>query len=531
MDGQVTFADIELFVELSIKVYNQKTELLENADGKIIVPNGLRKVDLFFDLPEGSLKVYDLDGVSISGSNGKSPSNPFGELDSNPFGTVDYHKTIGNLLINRNSNPIYQDGHCYLFVYEFEGLTAQKTICFEAPELQPPTIELLDSNEVMLEEPFVLDVNNERKKYAVRFYPKDSVATVWVFVEGVKKVIETMTIPSDDHVEDIEVQDLYKNYGKGPFFIENKNAVGEVLTQFTLNYKTDKRIPELTLLANGEELIDEPFLLDPRKAEYALKVNEVGGSLRLTSVEGIVILEIDVVEHLETYLDLFEMGKLSKGAPIHAVYIVEDNADELEFSITMIHDPEPLTLTIFNSGTEKQVDSKDGIYDLVFDYKNPKQYFEFKFSKGPGTIKMMDEKGEEYSISVESDYSRFNGVDKLPIGLTSGDYECTYQSENDDAIEFRLNVINLNPTFILTDIGYERPNYLATAVPVNAKAQAYIWRVDGEYVSRAKEPVLELNFGRGKTLEIELTLHLEDYESNYSIKLNRNDIKKMRDEQ
>jgi hypothetical protein len=324
---------------------------------------------------------------------------------------------------------------------------------------------------------------------------------------------------------------LYRDLGAGPYFIECKNAAGTVTVEFTLESEVDDRTPEIDLIVNDEVWKEKPFLLDPRKDEGAIQINELGGVLKLIAEDGRILFEIEEVKSLYHPIDLNELGKLAKGSPVRAIYQLAEREASLEFTIAVIHDPEPLLMTVYSSLSERKIESKDNVYELVFDYKKPKHYFEFKFNQGPGELMLLTEDGDEYILPVDTDYIRFNGIDKLPKGLISGDYRAAYTSQDGQTIEFNLNVINLNPIFELTKIDYERPNYVAVAVPIKAMAQSYIWRIDGEYVSRAKTPKLELNFGRGKTLDVLLTLHLEDKEASYSLRLTRDDIKKLRDEQ
>ncbi|MFT5819783.1 MAG: hypothetical protein ACI8ZM_001008 [Crocinitomix sp.] len=528
IDGQVTFAEIDLFIELSIKVFNKKTELLEGPDDRVIVPSEMRKIDLLFDVPNGGLKVYDLDGESPVLQEGR---NNFNELDDNPFGTIAFHKYISYLLIDRDSSEIYQDGRAYRFEYQQEGLTVNEIIYFQAPELKMPRIELLNHETVLEREPFVFNIDDLKSNYQARFYPRNSQATLYVFLEGEKKIIDEFTVASDDYIENMELSKMYRDIGEGPYFIENTNLAGSVKKQFTLESNVDDPIPEINLIANGEVLKEKPFLLDPRKDEGAIQVNELGGILKLISEDGRVLLEVDEVKLLQIPIEISDLGKLSKGNPIRAIYQLGEKEDDLKFSVLLIHDPEPLVMAVFSNLSERRITPKDDIYELVFNYKNPKLYFEIKFSQGPGKLVLLTEDGDEYTLPIASDYLRFNGIDKLPKGLISGDYNATYTAEGGQTIEFKLNVINLNPRFVLTKIDYERPNYVVVAVPFKAKAQSYIWRIDGEYVARAKTPQLKLNFGRGKTLDIQLTLHLEDSEASYNLKVNRDQIKKMRDEQ
>jgi hypothetical protein len=431
LDGQSSFADIELYLELSIRVFDKKIQLLPNIDGIIKIPADLRRIDLLLELPGGNLSVYDLDAVSIPAPTLIDPSIIFVD-DPEPFGTVAWYKKVNGLLINRDTDPVYQDGHHYRFVYEFGGETVSVIIFFEAPiiQLEKPTIKLFEKGKLMVP-PYVLIADGTRdREYTIEFHPKDAEMRGWVMDNGTEQIIESRTVPTDYFKEKIEVDSLHQEHGSQPIFVEVKNAAGIAGLNFKIDYK-------------GKE-------------------------------------------------------------------------------------PNPTTVKIVNLANEKWIEPIKNIFTLVYDYRNKEQAFEFLFNNGEGELLLIDEDGDKIIIPVNGNRIKLNGVEPLPKGIETGNYEAIYSPKEGGSITFSLNVINLNPTFVLKEIGYKRPNYFATAVPIDADARTYIWRMNGDYVTRAKTPTLEINFGKVETITVELTMHLQDFEATFEMDLTLELLKKMR---
>ncbi len=433
LDGQSTFADIELYLELSLKVFDQDVELLPNEDGIIVVGSEISVVDLLMDLPGGTLSVYDLDGVSIAYPGSKKPNNNLLDI-GNPNGALEWYKQIDSLEIKPENHPVYQYGHHYRFVYEFGGEEVSAVILFEAPlvTVEKPTVKLFEKGKLM-ESPYVLLADGKDHEYTIEFHPKDAEMRGWIMDQGQEKVIESGLVQTDHFVDKVEPHEAYKHHGEGPIYVEVKNAAGIAELNFTIKL------------------------------------------------------------------------------------------DDIEVK--------PTTVKIIDLSNEKQVEPKENTYTLVYDYRNKEHAFLFNFNNGDGELFLTDSKGNTITIPVKGNQIKLNGIEPLIQGIETGIYEAIYAPGNGDKISFVLNVINLNPTFVLKDINYKRPYYFATAVPLDADARTYIWRLNGEYVTRAKKPILQFDFGKIETIEVELTMHLQDVEASYKVKLTLEEFKNLRDDQ
>ncbi len=433
LDGESTFADIELFLELSLKVFDQDIQLLPNEDGIIVVSPNISVVDLLMDLPGGSLSVYDLDGVSVVNPGTKNPTNNLLDL-GNPNGALEWYKQIDSLEIKPENHPVYQYGHHYKFVYEFGGQEVSAVILFKAPiiAVEKPTVKLFEKGKLM-EAPYVLLADGKDHEYTIEFHPKDAEMRGWIMDQGVEKVIESGIVQTDHFVDKVEPHEAFKHHGEGPIYVEVKNAAGTAELNFTI------------------------------KSEYV--------------------------------------------------------------------EVKPTTLTITDLSNDKQVELMEKTYTLIYDYHNKEHAFQFNFNNGDGELFLTDSKGNAVTIPVKGNQIKLNGIEPLPEGIETGIYEVVYVPSKGNKIEFVLNVINLNPTFVLKDKNYKRPYYIATAVPLDADARTYIWRVNGNYVTRAKNPILEFDYGKNESITVELTMHLYDAEATYKIELTLAQFKKQKDDQ
>lgn len=129
LDGQSTFAVIEIYLEVSIAVSDGKQELPVNAANTVVIPSGIRKVNVNFDPKGGMLKVFDRE-ATIPNNLPVDPENP-------AAGTVLYLRSVDTLRIDRDKDGIWIDGKTYDFVYTFNGIQERRALYFE-----PGTIQL-----------------------------------------------------------------------------------------------------------------------------------------------------------------------------------------------------------------------------------------------------------------------------------------------------------------------------------------------------------------------------------------------------
>lgn len=407
LDGLSTFIDLDLFVELSITLFNGKIKLEPDSDGIIRIPSAVKKIDLYVNLPSGELKVFDLDG-QVQNENNLLDGDRF-----NPFGTVAYFKKADHIQINRDKDPVYINGHHYRFLYEFLGETAEVVLLFESPKLELPTLKLFADESEMTAEPFVLMIGKKPINYALEFHPKDANVEAWIVQEdGSIRIIESLTVTTDFQIERLEVGEMYRNYGTVPIFISCTNANGSKQLSFTL------------------KLENEPLA--------------------------------------------------------------------------------PTNVIVKNTTTNKEVTANAAVYDLIYDHKNQKQEFELNFNNGNGVLQITDEKAKIYEVAVPQNSIQFDGSSPIAKGLATGVYKCLYKPKEGVELKFTLNVINLRPIFELRDITETKSIFQATAIPLFPTAQSYIWRLNGKYISRAKNPKITFDFEKVDKYIVDLTMHLSE---------------------
>ncbi|MFT6500410.1 MAG: hypothetical protein ACJASQ_000519 [Crocinitomicaceae bacterium] len=407
LDGQSTFATIEIVLEVAISVWDVRQELFPNDLNTIVIPSGLRRIALRFDPTGGSLSVYDRDAVLFN-------DGPI-ELDGTPPGQILFVKKATSLTIDRDNDPIWQDGKTYDFIYKFEGKQATVSIHFEKGivQVELPTVALLKNDEPQDFPTIILPADDI---YSVLCKPIGGIRSFYKEEGSENRLLEEVEITSENSFEEINLEDVESVHGVGNYFVIYTNEGGEATVRFSLVKK-----------------------MDP---------------------------------------------------------IFED-----------------FSLNIFNTEIEAYLQPKGNIYDLVFNYLNKDQTLNFEFSRTPGELLFKD--GEEEFLEEQIEATRSFTSDELP----SNDYEALYTSDGEE-LKFVLNVINLDPTFAINAVEkLDEGVFSAKCVPFHFGARTYIWRINGKYVSRAKEPQLKLAFTNSDFLEIELKVFSGDYEESYTLKV------------
>lgn len=129
LDGQSTFASIDIYLEVSLAVLDGKQELPVNAENTVVIPSVIRKINVIFDPKGGMLKVFDR-AAAIPNSLPVDPENP-------AAGTVLFLRAADTLRIDRDKVGIWIDGKTYDFVYTFNGIQERRALYFE-----PGTVQL-----------------------------------------------------------------------------------------------------------------------------------------------------------------------------------------------------------------------------------------------------------------------------------------------------------------------------------------------------------------------------------------------------
>lgn len=520
LDGQTTFADLELVAEPVITVRAGDNIITPSDNGCIELTYDLRQIKISFDIPGGSLKVYDLDAKKIVENKEEQK-----EL---PFGTIAYYKSINELLIDRDDKGnIYQEGHAYSFVYEFGNTGVQQKVCFRLkPEpVSEIKLQLLKNGEAMEGDDLIIWVDNREDDYHFLMHPKSAIAYLEVFRESKWQLAEeeAFEVPSDNYLAEFgEPEELFREYGEGPYRVRLEKGEEKEELIFTMKTRKPKILPAIQLFQEDEQLKEEPFVLQAENRKYSIGVSPEDGRLMLLSASGILLTEITTVgaDQLRTVLNLTDYLERSNETNFSATYTTLFGRAEIQFSVQKKQDPVvDLSLKIFDKLKQKEVQPVDKVYNLVFDYKNNEHQFTFEFNQPKGKLEIKETTtGKQYVIDVNEGVHYFNGIEELPSGLPSGNYEGIYRSTSGEELRFQFNVIRINPTFSLSPISQEENNYTVKGNP-NGGGQKYVWRLGDEVVSQAKSPELTLSFSETEIVTIQLTIHDNGYEASYQQQL------------
>lgn len=400
LDGESTFAEIEIGLELKINAFVNDKEKLPGEDLITVIDVDEGPLKLDFILPGGTLKVTDLDAVLPIPSE-TSGKKSFFEDDQ----YVVYEKQIDQLTLDLKNDDRFVNGHHYRFHYSLGG--AQTSRIFR----------------------------------------------------------------------------LIKTVKPQP--------------------------PKIKLLHNGLLLDGESPLLDPRNGEYAISLSPAGYQLTIVSELGVEMLKIEEIteDQLQLPLDPAGYTHLKEGDFI-ITYGDDTVQSQRKFSVPKRFDPVvDDSILIRVSTTNDQYPLIDGVFNLHFDYTNPELFYTFWPVNRPGELFLTDEDDNKYAFSVgEEELPRFEGQQ-----LNSGTYDAVYQSGEGEK-QFQLEVLNPNPTFELQSIRKEGNKYEALAIPLYPYGKSYIWRLDGKFKTRAKQPEFVFDFSEKESFELELTLHYQELE-------------------
>lgn len=340
-----------------------------------------------------------------------------------------------------------------------------------------------------------------------------------------------------DHVQlNRDKEDLYQDGHHYQFVYE---FLGESVEEILLFEAPKLKLPSIKLFAHKAEMTVEPFVLviNKERNDYAIEFHPKDAKVEawiMYDDGGRKVIETLTVNQ-DYMLEPLEVGEMYRNHGSVPIYVSCTNAagsSQLSFTLKLADDlVEPTKLTVKDTITGKDVPMQDDVFKLVYNYLNPKQQFELFFNNGGGNLELIDDEGNDHIVSVDKNTIRFDGTNPLVKGLPTGEYKCTYQPKSGSALDFRLNVINLRPIFELKKIEGKAPVFLATAIPFYPEAQTYIWRLNGKYVSRAKNPQLSFDFQKTDRITIELTMHLQEIEVAYKMDITAEEMKKSINEQ
>ena len=495
LDGCQTFASIEIVPELEIKVIDKRSEVPEGPDGLTVLEWGNPYIKLFFDTPGGELKVYDLtEPVAIGG-----------DPDALP-GVLYHRKSISSLDIATNAPSIFSPGHVYDFVYSLGGVTINRRIVWQEKEpIVKPTLSLWNGD-VAIDAGATIYAGQLSAYHLLATPPYgrliiySEAGAELLNMELESEKVSLLALPELEEVPQL-VKAVYTLEG-----MEDCPAS----TYFTIAHKQSPLKAKITLWRE-EELVDNGVTIRHRNlGQYRIGVEPEGGTLRIVDQSGI--------EHLKdgTGLEWFSLSDLpdqkEADKAYAAIYKMGSQEVNIRFSVVRHMDPVVSEVTIWDQYAGDPLEPVEGVYTLVYDYKNPEKVFEMHFSESPGSLNIREEEETVFFGTIDGDRVTFG-----PEDLQSGEYTAHYETYEGVPLKFKLHVINLDPTFEIVKVAKGKAGYQIALAPLKANARSYIWRKDGKYFSRAKHPVLELDFREREQHELTLTMHLEDAEATYTM--------------
>jgi hypothetical protein len=166
LDQQVATAHIQLQIEPIIKVYNQQELLVPNESGSIMVPSGIQKLDLRFEPPGGTLKVFNANGNTISVEQKtidlmqNTTSKQLKALpeisETNPVpmfadGSMITLPTVSSFAIDILADGYWLPETTYLFHYSLSSAETIVRLVFPAPTVDEPIEVVADTVHVWTE--------------------------------------------------------------------------------------------------------------------------------------------------------------------------------------------------------------------------------------------------------------------------------------------------------------------------------------------------------------------------------------------
>jgi hypothetical protein len=318
-------------------------------------------------------------------------------------------------------------------------------------------------------------------------------------------------------------------YLNGEYYRFSYKLKDQLIEQILYFESLKLELPTIKLFQDKVEMVNKPFILKidqkapinyflefyPKDALVNGWVEQENGTVKL--IESMTVSSDYQTERLE----LGEIYRDYGSVPILVNCANARGSADLAFTVILEKEVvAPTNLVVKNSATDKEVNPKSNTYDLIYNHKNQAQQFELYFNNGNGILQLKDEKEKLYVVEVGKNSIQFDGISPLTKGLATGTYKCFYKPKVGEELTFTLNVINLRPVFELKEVSVSKTTYQASAVPLFPVAQSYIWRLNGKYISRAKNPRITFDFEKTDSHTLELTMHLSDVSASEVMEIN-----------
>ncbi|MGB3468921.1 MAG: hypothetical protein WBA74_26790, partial [Cyclobacteriaceae bacterium] len=512
LNNYTTSVAIEIIAAVKITISADDEQLEAGGDDVTVIPWNTENLTASFDYPGGLLKVYAI-GESIMQDQGQSFSD----------GTIYKEDGMSTLYFEQQSSDIWQPGQQYDLVYSYDEEVTYRRIIFGTIDVEvEPSIRLQRGDEIL---PDGHEVSQgEMEQYFIfatpaggRLVVKDSSDNILLEMETESDYTNLMAIPVETDKERIECTAIYT-------LDEQEDNPVEVSFAIIIPGANDVEVPTPSIrLQRGDEVLSDGHEVSQEEIEqHFLFATPAGGRLILRDGDDNVLLEMETESD---YTNLMAIPADFTGDRLEctAEYTLEGQEDspaQVTFSIikTIVRAANT-DIEIIHNKTGDMVESQNGVYTLVFNYQQADDAYRLLFSNSPGSINMIKNEESEYFSGIDSDHLELYGE-----MLSSGEYEVVYDPFNAEPVSFRLNIVNINPEFYISEVKKTEKSYLVSFVPLKAEGKSYVWRLNDEYVSQAKEPQLELEFIERDNNEVSLTIHLDEYERSFLMKITEEEL-------
>ncbi|MCH2224732.1 MAG: hypothetical protein MK066_08195, partial [Crocinitomicaceae bacterium] len=220
INGQTTFADIEIIQQLKMSVYSGKTKLTPDRHGTIVIPRDSLTPTIHFSQPGGKLEAFLLYDPRFSEQLETSEEiQSTDSLHEIPLLTLD---KVDKYIIDRNKITLFEDGVTYLFRYSLNGGIVESHLYFEpleddvpSPDTTVTITDLSTGKHVLPKEnsyTLVFDYSNAEKQYELAFNNTPGIITMHDEggVECSPQQIQEQAIISSDNVDNGEYEVHYQ---------------------------------------------------------------------------------------------------------------------------------------------------------------------------------------------------------------------------------------------------------------------------------------------------------------------------------
>ncbi len=522
---------------LTMSVYSQNHEAF-NPNGNLISFEHTTTDIHFVRISEagGELRLYKFS----SNTNKWISKKVFKPIEEN---YIDLSNFLKEATLGLTEN--YGGVGIYKLQYQLESQERVEQLIQVTPRIVPIRIAI-GKADVML--PFDTEndgvfslINGEWKAHFLQFIPLGLESTFTISSTG-NNLPPTKIAPKRGS-DSIQLGDIYKQFGTGQFRIVYQSGGQQTFVDIELKW-----VVAINFFADQNPLFPDVngiIAISSQTTHARAVFNPPYGTISIYKKDSAVVdSSINATtSKLETRRDVlvFQSSKESEWSIDRSVDTVYKDGGLYEFvyefesnevrqlvyiepiKVVVVPDPaHQTTVEVFNQLEDKPLKMIGNQYHLVFDYQNSKVAYLLRFDLKVGVLSFIDEDGKTNKIEIK------NGEYLIKIdSLKNEVYNVEFVPEIGCSISFEVLSVNINPTFKIENVSQTKLKYTATAIPMFQSTNTYIWRINEVYITRSKEPILELDFTKTDSIAITLTMHFEDYEASYEMKLTKDHLKKL----